>query len=262
MVQRQVPGRRRRSKRSDRRVAVMSGQYFLREYDKLARQCAAEGVDNARYLLRLAELELIDRERRMVERRIKAARFPAVKSLDIFDFKAIPSLNKMLVLELARGCPRHVLDRHDLEPSLSRCRRLLQGRKNLLRIDLVTVDVELGEIKDHVLDILVLFQAGERHRAFRDHVLRLTQIRGQDLDTPGHRLCLGDGQECAVLALGVFLEVLDRTPWAAVATVEPQAQSRAQTIVVKRIKKLSYSDAFSNPARSARPIEHHSRPAG
>ena len=54
----------------------------------------AEGVDHPRYLLRLAELELIDRERRMVERRIKEARFPTVKSLDSFDFTAIPSLNK------------------------------------------------------------------------------------------------------------------------------------------------------------------------
>jgi DNA replication protein DnaC len=76
---------------------------FLREHDKLARQCAAEGVDHPTYLLRLAELELLDRERRLVERRIRQARFPAVKSLDSFDFAAIPSLNKMLVLELARG---------------------------------------------------------------------------------------------------------------------------------------------------------------
>ena len=76
---------------------------FLREHDKLARQCAAEGVDHPTYLLRLAELELLDRERRMVERRIRQARFPAVKSLDSFDFTALPSLNKMLVLELARG---------------------------------------------------------------------------------------------------------------------------------------------------------------
>jgi DNA replication protein DnaC len=75
---------------------------FLREYDKVARQCARDGVDHSRYLLQLAELELIDRERRMVERRIKAARFPAVKSLDSFEYKAMPSLNKMLVLELAR----------------------------------------------------------------------------------------------------------------------------------------------------------------
>ena len=38
----------------------------------------------------------------MVERRIRAARFPAVKGFDTFDFTAIPSLNKPLVLELAR----------------------------------------------------------------------------------------------------------------------------------------------------------------
>jgi DNA replication protein DnaC len=78
---------------------------FLREYDKVAQQCAAEGVDHPRYLLRLAELELIERERRTVERRIREARFPAVKSLDTFDFAAIPSLNKRLVLELDLAPP-------------------------------------------------------------------------------------------------------------------------------------------------------------
>ena len=74
----------------------------LREYEKVARECARDGVDHPRYLLRLIELELIDRERRTVERRIRAARFPAVKSFDTFDFTAIPSLNKMLTLDLAR----------------------------------------------------------------------------------------------------------------------------------------------------------------
>ena len=39
----------------------------------------------------------------MVERRIKEARFPAVKSLDSFDFLSLPSLNKAMVLELARS---------------------------------------------------------------------------------------------------------------------------------------------------------------
>ena len=75
---------------------------FLREYDKMAQQCAAEGVDHPDYLLRLSELELIDRHHRMAERRIKAARFPTVKSLDTFDFLAIPSVNKPLVTRLAR----------------------------------------------------------------------------------------------------------------------------------------------------------------
>lgn len=86
----------------DHHLKALKLPTFLREYAKLARQCAAEGLDHVQFLARLAELELIDRERRMVERRIKAARFPAVKSLDSFDFKAIPSLNKMQVLELAR----------------------------------------------------------------------------------------------------------------------------------------------------------------
>lgn len=75
---------------------------FQREYQKLARLCATEGVDHVGYLTRLSEREMIERDRRKVERRIKAAKFPVVKSLDSFDFAAIPKLNKMQVLELAR----------------------------------------------------------------------------------------------------------------------------------------------------------------
>ena len=75
---------------------------FQREYQKLARLCATEGVDHVGYLFRLAEREMIERDRRKVERRIKAAKFPVVKSLDSFDFAAIPKLNKMQVLDLAR----------------------------------------------------------------------------------------------------------------------------------------------------------------
>ena len=75
---------------------------FLREYGKLASQCAAEGVSHPDYLLRLSELEVTDRHQRMVQRRIRAARFPATKSLDTFDFSAIPSVNQPLVMQLAR----------------------------------------------------------------------------------------------------------------------------------------------------------------
>lgn len=75
---------------------------FHREYDKVAQQCAIEGVDHPRYLLRLAELELLEREQRATERRIRSARFPVLKSLETFEYPVIPSLNKALVLELAR----------------------------------------------------------------------------------------------------------------------------------------------------------------
>jgi len=75
---------------------------MLREYDRVARQCAVEDVDYPRYLLRMTELELLDRERRAIERRIRQAKFAVTKSLDSFDFLAMPTLNKAMVLELAR----------------------------------------------------------------------------------------------------------------------------------------------------------------
>jgi DNA replication protein DnaC len=76
---------------------------MLREYASMAATCSAEGVDYATYLLRLAERELLDREQRAAERRIKAARFPIIKTLDTFNFKAQPSINRALVIELMRG---------------------------------------------------------------------------------------------------------------------------------------------------------------
>jgi len=75
---------------------------MLREYAKVAATCAKQNVDHPGFLTRLTELELIERERRAAERRLKAARFPAHKTLDTFDFAAQPSINKALVTELTR----------------------------------------------------------------------------------------------------------------------------------------------------------------
>src|SRR5271170_6161648 len=74
----------------------------LREFPKLAEQCAKESTTFEQSLLRLVEQEMLDRERRAAERRITAAKFPVSKSLETYDFLAIPSLNKKLVVELAR----------------------------------------------------------------------------------------------------------------------------------------------------------------
>ena len=101
---------------------------FLREYDKVARHCAQEGLDCPRYLFRLCELELLDREQRAIERRIKAAKFPVLKSLETFEFRAIPSLNKRLVLELTRS---EYLDRRENVLALgnsARARRTVRWR--------------------------------------------------------------------------------------------------------------------------------------
>ena len=83
---------------------------MLAECEKIAQRCAAEGADHLAFLLQLVELELIERERKAAERRLKAARFPTVKLLDEFDFSARSSVNKPLVLELMQG---EYLDRRE-----------------------------------------------------------------------------------------------------------------------------------------------------
>jgi len=58
--------------------------------------------DYPTYLLRLCEKELTDRQKRAMDRRIQAARFPLLKTIDGFDFSVAPSINEALVRELLR----------------------------------------------------------------------------------------------------------------------------------------------------------------
>lgn len=76
---------------------------FHAECEKLAARCATENVDHLGFLLQLCELELIAREKRSAERRLKWARFPNTKTLEDFKFEAQPSLNRVLIGELLRG---------------------------------------------------------------------------------------------------------------------------------------------------------------
>src|SRR5208283_3134869 len=61
---------------------------ILREYASMAAVCRDDRSDYPTYLLRLTERELLDRETRAAERRVKDARFPVTKTIDTFDFKA------------------------------------------------------------------------------------------------------------------------------------------------------------------------------
>ena len=76
---------------------------MLAECEKIAARAAKDNLDHLAFLLQLCELELIDRERRAAERRLKAAKFRAHKTLETFDFKARPSINKPLLLGLVKG---------------------------------------------------------------------------------------------------------------------------------------------------------------
>ena len=76
---------------------------ILREYSAIAVACRKDKHDYANFLLRLVERESLDREKRAAERRVKNARFPVIKTLDTFDFKAQPSINEKWVRELMVG---------------------------------------------------------------------------------------------------------------------------------------------------------------
>ena len=103
---------------SEKKATVLLEHYLkqlklptmMREYASLAASCSQERADYVSYLLRLVERELLDREQRACQRRVKAARFPVIKTLDTFDFKAQPSINQALVREVMSG---EYLDRHE-----------------------------------------------------------------------------------------------------------------------------------------------------
>ena len=84
-------------------LKVLKLPTFVRDYASVAAACAQERCDYPAYLLRLTERELIERERKAAERRIKDARFPVLKTIGSFDFKAQASINEPLVRELLVG---------------------------------------------------------------------------------------------------------------------------------------------------------------
>ena len=59
---------------------------MLREYASMAELCSQDRSDFTTYLLRLAEREVLDREKRAAERRIREAKFPVIKTIDTFEF--------------------------------------------------------------------------------------------------------------------------------------------------------------------------------
>jgi DNA replication protein DnaC len=72
-------------------------------YRKFAQEAASTNQPCERYLLALTEAEVQAREANAERKRITQARFPALKTLDSFEFAAIPALNKQAVLELTKG---------------------------------------------------------------------------------------------------------------------------------------------------------------
>src|SRR5207245_2994016 len=69
----------------------------------LAGQADKEGWPAARFLAALAEHEVAERGRRRIERHLAEARLPVGKTLDSFDFEAVPMVSKAQVMALTSG---------------------------------------------------------------------------------------------------------------------------------------------------------------
>ena len=68
-----------------------------------AEQADKEGWPAARFLSAIAEHELAERDRRRTERHLAEARLPPGKTLDTFDFDAVPMVSKAQVMAVAAG---------------------------------------------------------------------------------------------------------------------------------------------------------------
>src|SRR6059058_6277131 len=69
----------------------------------LATQADKESWPAGRFLAALAEHEIAERARRRLERHLAEARLPPGKTLDTFDFEAVPVVSKAQVMALAAG---------------------------------------------------------------------------------------------------------------------------------------------------------------
>ena len=89
------------------RLAVMLGDLRLPTikavWPSFAEKADTEGWPAARFLSALAEHELAERDRRRIERHLAEARLPPGKTLDTFDFEAVPSVSKAQVKAIAAG---------------------------------------------------------------------------------------------------------------------------------------------------------------
>ena len=70
---------------------------------RLAEEAVKKKQSHLSYLEALLETEIEERDRKAVARRIKEARFPAVKTLEEFDFRSAPHISAALLRNLSEG---------------------------------------------------------------------------------------------------------------------------------------------------------------
>lgn len=138
---------------------------MAREYQKLAQEASRDNRPYEDFLLSLLEAEVAQREENTRKRLIAQARFPYLRTLDQFDFSAIPSVNKARVLELAKS-------------------QYLEKNENIVLIG------NMGTGKTHTAVALGLLgcQAGKKVRFYTATGLVNELLEAQDQHALGKRL--------------------------------------------------------------------------
>lgn len=195
---------------------------ILSECQKVASRCASENVDHLAFLLQLCELELIERERKAAQRRLKAASFPNHKTLDSFDFKAQPSLNKVLVTELMR------------------C-EFLDKKENVLIVG------QSGTGKTHLATALGIAACGQGRKV---RFIRVTELITQLLEAREERLLLRFRKQLSKLDL-LILDELGYVPASKVGSellfdVISTAYERQSLIVTTNLPFENWTEVLSS----------------
>lgn len=73
---------------------------FMQHHETYAAEAAQSNQSYGRFLLALAEQEVLAREARRRQRRLKEAKIPVVKELSSFNFEMIPQLNQQKLQQL------------------------------------------------------------------------------------------------------------------------------------------------------------------
>lgn len=75
----------------------------MAKYEPIIRRAGEEGMGYEDFLCELLANEVATRQENQLKRRIKAAGFPLMKSLDEFDFKVLEHVEEALIWQLATG---------------------------------------------------------------------------------------------------------------------------------------------------------------
>jgi len=133
-----------------------------RDYAAVASICGRENASFETFLLRLCERELTERQQRAMERRIKAAKFPTLKTIESFKFDDQPDINEPLIRELlVKGEADHFIPWSKYPQDLGHNFVLAHSSCNNRKSDYLAAEEHLGAWRDRNASV-----AGELSQRF------------------------------------------------------------------------------------------------